>query len=61
MNDDKWELEKKQKRLQVLLDTRTKANCDTRHLSATDIEREEEIEDLEAAIAALEQKLKTAE
>ena len=61
MNDDKWELEKKQKRLQVLLDTRTKANCDTRHLSATDMAREEEIEDLEAAIAALEQKLKTAE
>ena len=48
------ELEQKRARLAVLVETRSKANCDTRHLSAADISREEEIEQLEDEIAKLE-------
>ena len=58
MEELKWELEKKQSRLQKLLDAKSKANCDTRHLTAGDIQREEEIEDLETEIAELEKKLR---
>jgi hypothetical protein len=54
MADVKSELEEKKARLRALLESRSKANCDTRHLSAADMHREEEIEDLEDEIKALE-------
>ncbi len=57
MEDTRRKLEKKRGRLQKLLDARSKAPCDTRHLSAGDVQREQEIEDLESEIAALERKL----
>ena len=49
-------LEQKKERLQKLLDSRSKSACDTdtRHLSAADIRREQEIEELEDEIKALE-------
>lgn len=57
MEDLKEKLEAKREKLKALLESRSKANCDTRHLSAADIQREEEIEDLEDEIAVLEKKL----
>jgi hypothetical protein len=56
MADKKTELEKKKKRLDQLIESRSKANCDTRHLSPADVQREQEIEELEDEIASLEQK-----
>ena len=50
------ELQEKKDQLKTLIETRSKAGCDTRHLSASDIQREEEIEDLEEKIQELEQK-----
>ena len=49
---------KKKARLQRLLDSRSESTCDTdtRHLSAADIRREQEIEDLEDEIKQLERK-----
>ena len=57
MNDLEWDLEKKQKRLQQLIKSRTEANCDTRNMTASDIKREEEIDDLESEIADIEKQL----
>lgn len=57
MEDLKTELESKKEKLRTLLESKSKANCDTRNLSAADIQREEEIEELEEAITALEKKL----
>jgi hypothetical protein len=59
MNDTKYELEKKQVRLQKLLRARSDANCDTRNRTADDVKREQEIEDLETEIEALEKKLRS--
>ena len=49
-------LEQKRARLKKLLDSRSESTCDadTRHLSAADIRREQEIEDLEEEIKVLE-------
>ena len=57
MNDVKYELEKKQGRLRKLLDIRSEANCDTRNRTAADVEREQEIEELEDDIEELETKI----
>jgi|APSaa5957512622_1039677.scaffolds.fasta_scaffold344196_2 hypothetical protein len=54
MEQTKSELEKKKARLEELLVTRSEASCDTRHLSPADVQREQEIEDLEDEIAELE-------
>lgn len=54
MANEKSELEAKKARLESLLESRSSASCDTRHLSAADIRREEEIEDLEDEIKVLE-------
>ena len=54
MGNEKSELDVKKARLESLLESRSKASCDTRHLSAADMRREEEIEDLEDEIKALE-------
>ena len=54
MEETKTELEKKKARLQQLIDSRSEAPCDTRHLSAADLKREQEIEDLEEEIADLQ-------
>ena len=54
MENEKSELEVKKARLKFLLESKSKANCDTRHLTAADMQREEEIEDLEDEIKALE-------
>ena len=54
MSSNKSELEEKKARLQTLLESRSQANCDTRHLTAADVRREEEIEELEDEIQALE-------
>jgi hypothetical protein len=51
---EKSELEVKKARLEFLLESRSKASCDTRNLTAADMKREEEIEDLEDEIKALE-------
>ena len=59
MDDTKYELEKKQVRLQKLLNARSEANCDTRNRTADDVKREQEIEDLESEIEALEKKLRS--
>ena len=57
MKDAKQELAEKKERLRVLLESKSKASCDTRHLSPADIRREQEIEDLESEIADVEEKL----
>ena len=57
MENLKEKIEDRKEKLRTLLESKSKANCDTRHLSAADIQREEEIEDLEEEIAALEKKL----
>ena len=57
MENLKDTIEDKKGKLRTLLESKSKANCDTRHLSASDIQREEAIEDLEDEIAALEKKL----
>ena len=54
MADEKLDLEKMKEKLAGLLEARSAANCNTRHLSASDIMREEEIEELEEEIALLE-------
>jgi hypothetical protein len=54
MGNEKPDLEAKKERLASLLESKSKANCDTRHLSPADIQREQEIEDLEDEIKALE-------
>ena len=54
---EKIQLTKKQNRLKALLDARSEASCNTRNQSATDVQREAEIEELEEEIAALEKKL----
>jgi hypothetical protein len=54
MEETKNELQEKKSRLAELLESKSKANCDTRHLSASDVQREQEIEDLEGEIAELE-------
>ena len=54
MGNEKSELDVKKARLESLLESKSKASCDTRHLSAADMRREEEIEDLEDEIKALE-------
>ena len=54
MEEATSELGKLKARLQELLDARSKASCDTRHLSPADVKREQEIEDLEEEIAELE-------
>ena len=59
MEETKWDLEKKQVRLQKLLDARSAANCTDGTRTAGDIEREEEIEDLEIEIKQLEAKLRS--
>ena len=56
MADMSADLEEKKAKLSQLLDSKSKANCDTRNLTAADIQREEEIEDLEEEIAKLEKK-----
>ena len=61
MDSLKDTLSAKKLRLKELLDSQSKANCDTRHLSASDIQREEEIEEVENAIAALEAKVAKGE
>lgn len=58
MADINTELEENRAKLAQLLDNKSKANCDTRNLTAADIQREEEIEDLEEEIAKLEKNLK---
>lgn len=58
MADISAALEEKKAKLAQLLDNKSKANCDTRSLTAADIQREEEIEDLEEEIAKLEKKPK---
>lgn len=57
MKDTKQELAEKKDKLKALLESKSKASCDTRHLSSADIKREQEIEDLESDIAALEKNL----
>ena len=57
MENLKEKIKDRKEKLRTLLESKSKANCDTRHLSAADIQREEEIEDLEDEIAALEKKL----
>ena len=57
MEDTRSELDRKKSRLDALLDQRSKANCDTRHLSAADLKREQEIEDLEEEVRELQKKL----
>ena len=54
MEETKNELQEKKSRLAELLESKSKASCDTRHLSASDVQREQEIEDLEGEIAELE-------
>ena len=54
MEETKNELQEKKSRLAELLESKSKASCDTRHLSASDVQREQEIEDLEDEIAELE-------
>ena len=56
MEDIKSELEAKKTKLRELLESKSKANCDTRHLSAADVRREQEIEDLEEEISQIEKK-----
>jgi len=56
MEDIHRQIERKRDRLKLLLEQRSKANCDTRHLSPSDIKREEEIEELEEEIAEMEEK-----
>ena len=58
MNDLKFDLEKKQGQLIKLLKIRSDANCDTRNRTAADVQREQEIEELEADIEALEKKIR---
>jgi hypothetical protein len=58
MADISADLKEKKAKLAQLLDNKSKATCDTRNLSAADIQREEEIEDLEEEIAKLEKKPK---
>lgn len=57
MENAKTELETKKRRLAELLESKSKANCDTRHLSPADVKREQEIEDLEGEIEALQKKV----
>ena len=59
MMDAKKELETKRTELEQLLEARNKANCDTRDLTAADIRREEQIEDLQERIQVLEKQLST--
>ncbi len=54
MSNENTELEAKKARLQTLLESRSKANCDTRNMTSADVRREEEIEELEDEIKALE-------
>ena len=56
MEDTKAEIEVKKLRLAELLESKSKASCDTRHLSPADVKREQEIEELEDEIAKLEKK-----
>jgi hypothetical protein len=58
MNDLKWDLEKKQGELNKLLKIRSDANCDTRNRTAADVQREQEIEELENDIETLEKKIR---
>ena len=58
MNDAKYDLEKKQGQLTKLLKIRSDANCDTRNRTAADVQREQEIEELESDIEALEKKIR---
>ena len=55
---DVKQLDEKKGRLKGLLDSKSRANCDTRHLSPADIRREQEIENLEGEIADLEKELR---
>jgi hypothetical protein len=59
MASPRTELVQKKERLALLVEQRSKANCDTRHLSPADIKRETDIEELEEEILALEKKLGT--
>ena len=54
MEDNAAALAERRARLKELLESRSQANCDTRHLSAADMKREEEIEELEEEISKLE-------
>ncbi len=52
-------LEEKRSKLTALMAARSEANCSKTVSKASDVYREEEIEDLEAEIRKLEQKLTT--
>jgi hypothetical protein len=56
MNDTRAALAEKKARLSTLVEQRSKANCDTRHLSPADMKREQEIEELEEQIEELEKR-----
>ena len=52
-------LEEKRKKLTALKAARSEANCSKTVSKASDVYREEKIEELEAEIRKLEQKIKT--
>lgn len=57
MESQRIDLARKRERLAALLEQRSRANCDTRHLSPSDLKRETDIEDLEEQVQTLEKKL----
>jgi polyhydroxyalkanoate synthesis regulator phasin len=59
MDDLRTELKKKRKRLEDLIEARSKAYCSTINSSEEDVIRETEIEDLEDEIHALQERIKS--
>ncbi len=57
MKELKEQLEEKKSRLEMLIKSRSKANCSTVFSKETDVQRETEIEELEEEIQGLEQKI----
>ena len=57
MGDVTAELAEKRQRLAGLKESRSKANCSTKYSSASQMQRELEIEELEEEIKRLEQKV----